>query len=196
MTAIIIMLALLTAPYLAARALSTVAQRDYNPRGAGSVGLGLLFIFTGIGHFVQTEPMAEMLPPWVPARVPLVYLTGLLEFGIAAGFLVEKSRRFTGWVAAIILVLFFPANIYAAINHVPMGGHTDGPVYLFLRAPLQIVIVCWIYWFAIRQPDRALGTDAPQGKRRRADNRYATSLGGCAGGRASLSTNDAERHAR
>ena len=52
---------------------------------------------------------------------------GFLEFAIAAGFLIRKFRRFTGWVAALTLLLFFPANIYAALNHIPMGGHEWGP---------------------------------------------------------------------
>jgi uncharacterized membrane protein len=96
--------------------------------------------------------MSQMLPPWVPARVPIIYLTGILEFGIAIGFLFEKFRYPTGWVAAAVLVLFFPGNIYAAINHIPMGGHAWGPVYLLIRAPLQAIIVFWVYWFTIRQP--------------------------------------------
>ena len=97
--------------------------------------------------------MARMLPAWAPARVILVYLTGVLEFAIAVGFLTDKSRRFTGWVAVVMLVLFFPVNVYAAVNHIPMGGHAWGPVYLLIRAPLQAIILLWVYWFAIKRPD-------------------------------------------
>jgi uncharacterized membrane protein len=50
----------------------------------------------GIGHFVDTESMAQMLAAWTPARFILVYLTGVLEFAIAVGFLTDKSRRFHG----------------------------------------------------------------------------------------------------
>jgi uncharacterized membrane protein len=155
MTTPIIMLVLMMAPYLAVRILSAVAHREFDARGAAAIGLGILFIFTGIGHFVQTEPMAQMLPPWVPERTLLVYLTGGLEFAIALGFFVPKYRRFTGWVATATLVLFFPANIYAAINHIPMGGHAWGPVYLLIRAPLQVIILFWVYWFTIKQPTPA-----------------------------------------
>jgi uncharacterized membrane protein len=135
----LIMLALMVSPWLALRS-----------RTAGAFGLGILFIFTGVGHFIQTEPMAQMLPEFVPARVPLVYLTGLLEFAVAAGFFVPQTRRLAGWVAAAVLVLFFPANIYSAFAHVPMGGHAWGPVYLLIRAPLQAAIVAWVWWFTLR----------------------------------------------
>ena len=156
MTTPIIMLVLMTAPYLLARAFSAVTHRDVDVRGAAAIGAGILFIFTGAGHFIQTEPMTQMLPPWVPERTLLVYLTGVLELAIAVGFLVPRTRRFTGWVAAAVLVLFFPANIYAALDHVPMGGHEWGPVYLLIRAPLQAIILFWVYWFTIRRPDAAL----------------------------------------
>jgi uncharacterized membrane protein len=156
MTTPIIMLVLLTAPYLVVRAFSAVRRRDIDVRGAAAIGAGLMFIFTGVGHFIQTEPMAQMLPPWVPERTLLVYLTGVLELAIAVGFLIPSTRRFTGWVAAGVLVLFFPANIYAAVNHVPMGGHEWGPVYLLIRGPLQAIILFWVYWFTIRHPGAAL----------------------------------------
>lgn len=155
MTTPIIMLVLLAAPYLGVRAFSAVTRRDIDARGAAAIGLGILFIFTSVGHFTQTELMAQMLPPWVPARTLLVYLTGVLELAIAVGFFVPRTRRFTGWVGAAVLVLFFPANVYAAINHVPMGGHAWGPVYLLVRAPLQAIVLLWVYWFTIKKADKA-----------------------------------------
>jgi uncharacterized membrane protein len=38
-------------------------------------------------------------------------MTGVLEVTMAAGFLIPKSRRFTGLVAVIVLISFFPANV-------------------------------------------------------------------------------------
>ncbi len=155
MTTPIIMLVLLSAPYLIARLLSALTGREFDLRGAGALGLTLVFAFTGIGHFTQTEPMARMLPAWVPARVPLIYVTGIFEFALAAGFIMRRTRRATGWLAAAMLILFFPANIYAALNRIPMGGHEWGASYLLIRAPLQAILLLWVYWFAIKQPDRS-----------------------------------------
>ena len=152
MTAPIIMLILLAAPYGVLRVVQMITEREFDLRNAGAIGLTLLFILTGIGHFTDTDSMAQMLPPWVPVRFAIVYLTGVLEFALAAGFLFRRFRRITGWVAAAMLLLFFPANIYAAIYHVPQGGHVWGPVYLLIRGPLQLIIFLWIYCFTIREP--------------------------------------------
>ena len=68
-----------------------------------------------------------------------------------------KSRLPHGWLmlfVGILLCLFLvgvlPANIDAAIRRVPFGGHEAGPSYLLVRVPLQISLLCWIYWFEIR----------------------------------------------
>lgn len=149
------MLLLLTGPYGVLEAWSALARRRFDPSGAAAIGLGLLFAFTAVGHFIRTEPMAQMLPGWVPGRVALVYATGILEFAIAIGFLVPHSRRMAGWVAAAALISFLPVNIYAAFNRIPMGGHAWGPIYLLIRVPLQAIILIWIYWFTLKTPAAA-----------------------------------------
>ena len=151
MTTPLILLVLMTAPYLIVRAHSSVTKKPIDGRFAAAIGAGLLFVFTGVGHFVETESMSQMLPPWVPYRTLLVYASGLLEFAIALGFFVPKTRRMTGRIAIGLLVLFFPVNAYAALNRVEMGGHAWGPAYLLIRTPLQAIILLWIYRFTARE---------------------------------------------
>lgn len=140
----LLMLLLMTSPWLAARAWNAAGRhRRADLRAAAAWGLGLLFLFTASGHFVQAQAMMTMLPPWVPGRLPLVWATGVLEIAIALALFVPAARRVGAWAAVAVLVLFFPANLYAAWVHAPMGGHAWGPVYLLVRAPLQAAIVLW-----------------------------------------------------
>ena len=37
-----------------------------------------------------------------------------------------------------------------------MGGHAWGPSYLFVRVPVQLVIILWAYWFAVRASEADL----------------------------------------
>lgn len=150
MTTPIIMLVLMTTPYLVFRLVSAARKRRPDPRPAAALGLALLFTFTAIGHFVKTEAMVAMLPTAFPARTFLVYATGVLEFLIAAGFLFPRTRRLAGQAAVTALLLFFPINVYAALNNIPMGGHAWGPLYLLIRGPLQLAIVLWTFWFVLR----------------------------------------------
>ena len=114
MTTPLILVLLLTAPVLMASIASRVTAQQFDTRAAAAVGLVLLFGFTSVGHFVQTDAMLQMLPSWVPQRELLVHLTGELEILIAVGFIVPATRRFTGVIAAAMLVLFLPVNIRAA----------------------------------------------------------------------------------
>ena len=147
---VLIILGTLLLPYLILTAVDG-RGRWLQPGLRGRISLSLVFLFTGLGHFIQPESMAQMLPPWVPLRVMIIYITGVLELAAAVGLLVPGLWRITGICLMMFLILVLPANVYAAINRVEMGGHSVGPVYLLIRVPLQLILIGWTYWFAVRQ---------------------------------------------
>ena len=147
MTTPIIILCLLLLPLLSAWVIGGADKVKFG----GVLGITLAFVFFGIGHYAQTDGMVAMLPDFVPLRRPLILATGMLEFAIAAGFLYNPMRRYAGIAAVSVLVLFFPANIFAAFNHIGKGGHQWGPVYLFIRAPLQAILIGWTWYFVVRR---------------------------------------------
>ena len=100
--------------------------------------------------------MVEMLPPWVPLRLQLVYATGLLEFAVGIALFTTKYRELAAKLAIVIFIVFFPANIYAALNSIGLGGHQWGPIYLLIRAPLQIILIAWAYFLCVKTHRPAL----------------------------------------
>ena len=117
----------------------------------GRLALTLFFLFTGLGHFIKTAEMAQMLPPFVPQRTAIIYATGILEILGAIGLLIPSLKRITSWALILFLIAVLPANIYSALHHVDFGGHASGPLYLLLRIPFQIFVIAWIYYFGIKQ---------------------------------------------
>ncbi|MGC0120052.1 DoxX family protein [Pseudoalteromonas piscicida] len=113
-------------------------------------GLGIAFMFFFIGHIVKAQGMVEMLPSWVPYRLPLVYFTGVIELVVAILLFIPKYQLPAAKAAIAIFMLFFPANVYAALNSVGLGGHQWGPVYLLIRAPLQIILIAWAYFMCVK----------------------------------------------
>jgi uncharacterized membrane protein len=149
MTNTLIFLALLVAPVLIVWRLRSLGlQVDLGTGGV--IGLVLVFLLTASGHFFMPQRLAEMIPPFVPARLPIIYLTGVLEIALALGLALPPTRRLAGLVAIATLVVFFPANVYAAFTQVDVAGHAWGPVYLLIRAPLQALLIAWTWWFAVR----------------------------------------------
>ena len=164
MQLLLLLLLLLVGPY----ALLTLAGGRSGPprlsaQAKARVGLTLFFAFTALGHFVRTEEMAAMLPPSVPYRVGLVYLTGVFELLGAAGVWVPRLRRLTGVCLIVLLLCVLPANVYAALNRIPFGGHEAGPAYLLVRVPFQLLVVWWVYYAAVRPSPTATGVPHDEG---------------------------------
>jgi uncharacterized membrane protein len=128
-------------------------HKGYQFALAGRIGMSAMLIMTTIGHFMFPKGMALMLPDFIPYKVALVYLTGILELLAAIGLLLLRFRTMTAWCLIVFFVLLTPANIYAAIKHVNLETATfDGPglSYLWYRIPLQVFFIGWIYLSAIK----------------------------------------------
>ena len=143
---ICLLLALLLVPYFGLAAFGVADDLR------GRIGISCVFLFTGMGHFFLAKPMSAMLPQRFPerGRLPIIYITGILELAGAVGVLIPSLSRLAGILSCVFLVLVLPSNIDAAIRRVPFGGHEAGPVYLLVRIPLQILLIGWVYWFAVR----------------------------------------------
>jgi uncharacterized membrane protein len=141
---IAIILGLLLVPYLALMPLH--AGETTRAR----IGILFVFVFTSIGHFVKTTSMSRMLPPWMPKRVSLIYVTGVFELLAGIAVLIPDFSRPAGVLLCLFLIAVLPSNIYAALYRVDFGGHKMGPKYLFVRIPLQLFLIGWVYWFTVR----------------------------------------------
>ncbi len=148
----LIIVCLMSSPLLLALLISGVRNTALNRRRYACWGLGLTFIFFFIGHMMKTQGMVEMLPPWMPLRIELIYITGVLELAIGIALFIPRFQRRAAQLSIVVFVVFFPANIYAATSSIGLGGHQCGPVYLWIRAPLQILLIVWAYVFCLDKP--------------------------------------------
>lgn len=146
----LVMLALLVVPWLVARAARWPAPRADR---AAVAGITLLFLFTGVGHFLAAERMSRLIPAAFPVRLLLIHASGVVEIALALTVLIPRLRRAAAWALIVLLVALLPFNVIGAIERVPFGGHAWGPVYLLIRVPLQVIIIAWVWWFGCR-PDR------------------------------------------
>ncbi len=148
---LLFLLLLLVAPYLILTLVSRLIPGfKIAPPTRARVGLTLFFLFTFIGHFIRTTEMAAMLPPSIPYRIEIIYLTGILELLGAIGVWIPSLMRLTGICLILMLIGILPSNIYSAINRIDFGGHDAGPSYLLVRIPFQLLLVWWTY-FATEQ---------------------------------------------
>ena len=130
-----------------------LATQKYDLFLSARIGLCTMLFFTAIGHFAFTNGMAMMIPPIIPLKTEIIYLTGLLEILLGIGLLIPNLKFYTGWILIIFFILLLPANIYASINHIDYQKGTfdgNGLTYLWFRIPLQILFIVWTYISAIK----------------------------------------------
>ncbi|WP_245724719.1 DoxX family protein [Micromonospora citrea] len=148
-------LMLFAIPTLGFRLLAVVGVRRFADwRTSAAHGLAVMLVFTGAAHFVPDSvtvmpshgDMVAMVPPFVPFPSLVVYGTGVLEFLGALGLVLARTRTAAGIGLSVLFVLMFPANVYAALENVPLNGDPATP--LWFRIPEQIVFIAVALWAA------------------------------------------------
>ncbi len=113
--------------------------------------LGLAFIIAGVLHFIVPELYVQIIPPFFPAPLALVYLSGLAEIAVGIGLLIPRTRQIAAWATVALLIAIFPANIYMATHGVVVegmpGGGDPSELVRWGRLPLQGVLILWALWY-------------------------------------------------
>jgi uncharacterized membrane protein len=116
------------------------------PRTLLRYGLAAIMLFAGVSHLVITDRFLGQLPTWLPLRVPIVQISGVIEIGFGVALVVaRRHRRQVGRGLAILFVVVFPANLYQAIAGTNAFG-LDTPALRWGRLvfqPLLIVAALW-----------------------------------------------------
>jgi len=117
--------------------------------------LGAFFIAAGLNHFLNTAFYTGIMPPWLPWHAPLVWASGVAEIALGALVFWRRHARLAGWGLVALCVAVFPANLHMALH--PELFPRFSVAALWLRLPLQLVLIAWIVWCT--RPDQpAQGT--------------------------------------
>lgn len=149
-----ITLIILLAVFLVALLFNKIRRKNpVSVAQAGRIAMGAMLLFTGTSHFYLSKGMVLMMPDFLPAKLALVYLTGVLEIFLGLGLLFEKTRKISSLLLILFLIAILPANIVAAIKQVNIQtADFTGPglSYLWFRIPLQVLFIGWVYIFGWR----------------------------------------------
>jgi uncharacterized membrane protein len=107
------------------------------------------FWIAGANHFFNTPFYVSIMPPYLPWHLALVYISGLAEIGLGVLLLFERWSALAGWGLIALLIAVFPANIHMALH--PEFFTYASPLGLWLRLPLQGVLIVWAYWYTRRE---------------------------------------------
>jgi uncharacterized membrane protein len=108
------------------------------------LALAGVFFAAGVNHFVNPYFYVRIMPPYLPAHLELVYLSGFFEILGGITVLVPIIRALAGWGLVLLLLAVYPANVHMALH--PELFPEMSPFALYARLPFQFLFIAWAYW--------------------------------------------------
>ena len=108
--------------------------------------MGVMYVFIGIKHFSDPQYFLDIVPPQLPFKLFLVYLTGLIEVVGGVAILAPKTRKAGAYLLIFLLVSVFPANIYLYVSETPQSLLGISEADALIRMPFQIPLILLAYW--------------------------------------------------
>ena len=106
--------------------------------------MAILYFMAGIMHFLKPKLYKRIIPPFFKNKDLINRLSGGAEIILAVGLL-TPLQSFAAWGIILLLIAVFPANIYHLQQK---GAGMKVPLWvLWLRLPLQILLIWWAYQF-------------------------------------------------
>jgi uncharacterized membrane protein len=115
-------------------------------RLTGLIAQSLLYVGSGINHFVHAGFYLKIMPDHYAHPGALVQLSGVFEILGGLGLLLPFTRRFSAAGIMAMLVVFFDVHIFM-LQHA--GRFADVPLgALWVRIPLQFALIWWAWTYA------------------------------------------------
>ena len=108
--------------------------------------MSFMYIFIGIRHFLDPQYFLHIVPPQLPFKLFLVYLTGVIEVVGGAAILSPKSRKVGAYLLIFLLVSVFPANIYLYVSETPQNLLGISKIDALIRMPFQAPLILLAFW--------------------------------------------------
>ena len=106
--------------------------------------MSIFYISVGVNHFIIPEWFLQIVPPRLPYKLELVYISGFLEIILGVMLLIPATRFYAAWGLILLLIAVYPANIYLAQTNGAAMNTT--PLVAWGRLPFQFVFIALAYW--------------------------------------------------
>ena len=106
--------------------------------------MGIFYIIVGIKHFQDPSWFVQIVPPILPYKYELVYISGFFEVLLGILLMIPRFQSIAAKGLIALLICVYPANIYLAqTNGVALG---ISPLIAWVRLPFQFVFIGLAYW--------------------------------------------------
>ena len=113
-------------------------------KGISVYVMGIFYIIVGIKHFQDPSWFVQIVPPILPYKYELVYISGFFEVLLGILLMIPRFQSTAAKGLIILLICVYPANIYLAqTNGVALG---ISPLIAWGRLPFQFFFIGLAYW--------------------------------------------------
>ena len=102
------------------------------------------YISAGLLHFTNTNWFLQIVPPYLPLKLELVYVSGFLEIIFGLMLVLPSWRYYAGWGLVLLLIAVYPANIYLAQTN--GAAMNTSALVAWGRLPFQFLFIGIAYW--------------------------------------------------
>jgi len=106
--------------------------------------MSIFYIGIGFKHFTNPMWFVKIVPPILPYKLSLVYISGFFEILFGTMLLFPYTRYVAAWGLIMLLIAVFPANVYLAMTNGAALNTT--PLMAWGRLPFQFVFIGIAYW--------------------------------------------------
>ena len=112
--------------------------------------MSIFYVRIGVQHFLDPEYFLNIMPPFLPYHLELVYISGFFEILLGLLLIFPKYRFYASWGIILLLIAVFPANIYLAQSEIAQQGLGVSKLVAIWRLPFQALFIGLAYWHSKR----------------------------------------------
>lgn len=80
--------------------------------------LSIFYVAAGAYHFKNPKFYVKIMPPFMPFKLELVYLSGVAEIVFGGMALFPQTQEIAGWLIVLMLIVFFIVHFYMVCPHI------------------------------------------------------------------------------
>lgn len=113
------------------------------PQKVWNIALGVLMTTAGLAHFMFTRKYLPIVPQFLPQRVGIVVVSGIIELAAGLGLFFPATRKDAALVVLTLMIGFLPLHAWDLFRDRPaIGPHWVAAI----RFGLQFLLIYWAWW--------------------------------------------------
>ena len=117
-------------------------NQSFNIWSVLKIVFALFMIYAGAQHFVKPEFFVPFVPPFLPFKMEIVYVSGVFEIVLGLLLIFKKYARIAALGIFVLLLLFLPIHIWDVISETPVIGSKTAA---WIRLPIQFLLLFLIW---------------------------------------------------